>query len=390
MRRIFLFVLLGLGTPFAASGQSLLNAAGLGLPMESMDARSRALGGAGIGLQGPALTASDPAAAVGFAFPTVLLTAQPSWVDAGDSEVAADGTFRGTRFPSLGIAYPVRQLGVATVTYESVFDQRYEAERPVTLDLGDGPVEVTDEFVSDGGVSQIRLGFARIVGNRLALGGSVGRYTGSLVRRLTRGFGEDAEVQQIESYQSGGLWKYSGTSLTGGASLAIGRYGQLAASFTWSSALDASPSDDTEGAGRSFDLPLQLRVGATAVLSPGLALSAGMTTADWSGIDDDLASTSSVGRANSLGVGLELTRARLFGRTAPLRLGWRKRDLPFVLEQGAPTETVWTGGMGLHLSQAGEFVRAALDLAAERGTREDDLLSESFWRGTLTVRVSGF
>jgi hypothetical protein len=280
---------------------------------------------------------------------------------------------------------------VVSLSFESVFDQRYEAERPVSIDLGDGAVDATDHFTSTGGVSQVRIGVARVVAQRLALGLSAGRYTGSVVRRLVRDFPDDAQSEPVESYQVGGLWTYSGTTLTGGASVAIGSFAQLAGSVAWSSTLDAEPSDDTDGAAGSFDMPLRLHLGATAVLAPGISLSASLATADWTKIDNDLADGTSVGRADSYGVGFELTRARLLGRNAPLRFGYRKRDLPFVLDDGGtPTESVWAGGVGLHLSQAGNFVRAAVDLSLEKGTREDALISESFWRGTLSVRVSGF
>jgi len=389
--RLTAFVFLALAAPASLSAQSLLNAAGLGLPSDPLDARTRALGGVGVGLQGAALLRNDPAAAAGFILPSVMVTAQPSWVDVGANAAGVAETFRGTRFPSLGIAYPTAGLGVVTVSFESVFDQRYEADRPVTVDLGDGAVDVTDHFTSTGGVSQLRLGFARVVGQRVALGVSAGRYTGSVVRRLVRDFPDDATSEPVESYQVGGLWTYSGTSLVGGASVAIGSFAQVAGSVAWSSSLDAAPSDDTEGAAGSFDIPLQLHLGTTAVLAPGLSLSASLATADWSGIDNDLNDGRSVGRATSYGVGLELARARLLGRSAPLRFGYRKRDLPFVLDSGgAPSESVWAGGLGLHLSQAGNFVRAALDLSLERGTRKDSAISESFWRGTITVRVSGF
>jgi len=327
---------------------------------------------------------------VGSALPTVIITAQPSWVDLQSTDAAAVSTFRGTRFPSLGIAYPTASVGVVTLSFESVFDQRYEVRRDVTVDLVNGPVDATDHFTSNGGVSQVRLGVARRVGGRATVGLSLGRYTGSVIRRLQRDFVVPAGQEPVESYQAGGLWTYSGTSLTGGASASIGSFAHVAGSFTWSSALDASPSSDTEGAGQAFDLPLQLRVGGTAILAPGLSLSAGLTRADWSGIDGQLTEGRSVGTTTSWGVGLELSRASILGRQAPLRFGYRKSDLPFVLSQGAPTESAWAGGLGLHLSRAGDFVRAALDLALEKGTREDAVLSEAFWRGTISVRVSGF
>lgn len=390
-RRPWILTLLALATvPAAASAQSLLNAAGLGVPSDPIDARGRALGGVGIGLQGAALLASDPAAAVGFVLPSVIITAQPSWVDLQSPDAAAVSTFRGTRFPSMGIAYPTPTLGVVTFSFESVFDQRYDAQRQVTVDLADGPVDATDHFTSNGGVSQVRLGVARRFGGRVAVGLSAGRYTGSVVRRLVRDFVVPEGQEPVESYQVGGLWTYSGMSVTGGASASIGSFAHLAGSFTWSSALDASPSSDTEGAGQSFDLPLQLRVGGTAILAPGLAFSAGLTRADWSGIGAQLTEGASAGTTTSWGMGLELSRASILGRQAPLRFGYRKTDLPFLLYQGAPTESVWAGGLGLHLSRSGDFVRAALDLALEKGTREDAILSESFWRGTISVRVSGF
>jgi hypothetical protein len=191
-------------------------------------------------------------------------------------------------------------------------------------------------------------------------------------------------------FQSGGLWSYSGTSLTGGASVLLGNVAHLAGSLTWSGALDATASDDTDGDSRSYDVPLQLRLGATAVLAPGLSVSAGLTHADWASVDDDLRSGTSAGPVSSYGLGVELSRASILGRTAPIRLGYRKTDLPFALGGGKPTEKVWAGGGGLNLSQVGELVRAGVDLALERGDRSDSSLSEKFWRSTLTVRVAGF
>jgi hypothetical protein len=107
-------------------------------------------------------------------------------------------------------------------------------------------------------------------------------------------------------------------------------------------------------------------------------------------VDDDLAEGSSSGTTNSIGVGVELSRARLFGREAPLRFGYRKSDLPFALGTGGATEKVWAGGFGLNLSQVGVLVRAGVDFALEKGDRVDTTVTESFWRATLTVKVAGF
>lgn len=388
--RIALVVLLLAAGPAPAWGQSLFNAGGIGVPTDPLDGRTRALGGVGIGLRGAVLLASDPAAAAGYLLPTIVLTAQPTWVEFSRERTDEEGTFRGTRFPSMGIAYPTIASLVATLTLESFLDQRYESSSTSTVPLGSGEVEVRDAFVSQGGVSQLRLGVARRLTPALAVGLSVGRYTGSSTRRLTRDFGPGVDTMAIQPFQAGGFWSYSGTSVNGGASMNLGTVARVAASLTWSGALNATASHDTEGDSRSYDVPLQFRVGGSALLAPGLAVSASLSSADWSAVDGKLRGSSSTGRVESYGAGLELTRARLLGRTAPLRLGYRRAELPFALGTGTPTESVWAGGMGLHLSEVGEVVRAAVDLGVERGTRSDSDLSERFWRSTLTVRISGF
>jgi hypothetical protein len=311
-------------------------------------------------------------------------------VDLQRSGDAEEGTYQATAFPALGVAYPAVHGLVATLTFESFLDQRWEAADSSTIELGGNPVQVRDAFVSRGGVSQLRLGVARRFGPRSAAGISVARYTGSLTRRLERTFGAGVDTLSVGSYQAGGFWGYSGVSVTGGGSLFLGNVAHMAGSLTWSSALQATASDDTDGASGSFDIPLQLRLGATAVLAPGLSVSASLRRADWSSVDDDLVSAASSGVTTSYGVGVELTRATILGRSAPLRVGYRRSDLPFALEGGKPTETVWAGGFGLNLSQVGELVRAGVDLAVERGDRQDSATAEKFWRSTLTVRVAGF
>lgn len=388
-RRFALLAAALLALPASASAQSLFNAAGMGVPANAVDARTRALGGVGIGLRGSALLGSDPAAAADFLLPTVLLTAQPSWVDFGRGDTGESGTFKGNRFPVLGIAYPTVKRVIATLSLESFLDQRYQATWSSTVPFGDTPVGVRDEFVSSGGVSQIRLGLARRLSPSLAVGISASRYSGSVTRRLVRYFGEGVDTTAVEPFQTGGFWSYSGVGITGGAALSVGTWAHVSGSVTWSSSLDATASDDSDGDSRSYDLPLEMRLGATAVLAPGLMVHASASSADWSGLDNDLLGSASVGTVVSMGAGVELTRARVLGRSAPLRLGYRRTDLPFALGTGTPTETVWSGGLGLNLSQVGELVRAGIDLALEKGSRSDSVLSENFWRGTLTVRVSG-
>lgn len=372
-----------------AAGQSLYSAAGLGLPVDPVDARSRALGNVGIGLMGGSLLPSDPAAAALLGVPGGSFTAVPSWVDLGRTDTGEAGSYRATRFPVMGVAYPAWGLGMATLTFSSVLDQRYEGTRTTTVQLEEGPVSVTDRFTSQGGVSEVRLGLARPLGDRIQAGISVGRYTGSSLRALLRSLEGVSGEGTVSDFQEGGVWEYSGTSVTGGAALRLGTVARVAGSVTWSSELTAEPSDTTSGPERTFDLPLQLRVGGSALLAPGLMLTASLSRAGWSSVADDLREGSAQD-VTSYGVGLELTRARLLGRQAPIRLGYRSADLPFALTEGGASESAFTGGIGLTLSGTGPVTLAGVDLSLERGERTEASVSEEFWRAALTLRVAGF
>lgn len=375
------------GDPARVAAQSLFNAAGMGVPVEALDGRARALGNLGIGLNGSALVPTDPAAAGRLVTGTGVIAGQPSWVDFSREGVTQ--RFQGTRFPLLGVAYPAFS-GMLTIQLGSFLDQQYSAERTVTVELVDGPVEATDHFEQDGAVSSLSVGYARMLGVRTSVGLVAGRYAGSIDRTLSREFGDLGASGAVEDFVSGGRWSYGGYSVTGGVARDLGGVLRLAASATWSTSLDADASAETGGADRSFDLPLQLRVGASATLAPGLLVTGSAAFAQWSVMEGDLAGDQTVRDSNAFGAGLELSRARILGKRAPLRFGFRQKSLPFSLESGRASERVFAGGFGLALNEAEGIILAGVDLAVERGRRTAGPVTEEFWRGTVSLRVSGF
>ncbi|MEX2467947.1 MAG: hypothetical protein WD995_13640 [Gemmatimonadota bacterium] len=377
-----------LAAPFAVEAQSIFNSAGLGRPVDAVDARARSLGSLGIGLQGGYLSPADPAAAGRLGFASAVMVTQPSWVEASRDGTPV-GDFRGTRFPLMGVAYPVLS-GMATVQLGSYLDQRFAGQRVVSVDLGGTSHDVIDDFTQEGGVSSASFGFARMVGSDVSVGLNVARYTGSVIRELARSF-EGLDLEGTQSFTSSGFWSYSGTSVTAGATADVGSVGRLAASVRWSSALDADASEGTLGGSRSFDMPLEIRVGGSAVLMPGLILAASAVHADWADIQDDLAVATGVGDTSGFGVGMELAQVRFLGRSAPLRFGYRYNGLPFALgTEGTGSEKTFSGGMGFAFNETNGVLLAAADLALERGERSAGTLSERFWRLTATIRVAGF
>ena len=370
-------------TSVPVAAQSLFNAAGMGLPLEALDGRARALGNLGIGLGEASLMPTDPASVARFRIATGVMASQPSWVDYSQDD-GSTGSFQGSRFPLMGIAYPVAS-GMMYVQIGSFLDQHFISEVRGTVDLSGTSAETLDVFEQDGAVSNLNLGDARMIGERTAVGATVGRYAGSVVRTLTRSF---ETTVPVEPYVERGKWSYTGHSLTVGASSDVTDGLRVAASIQIPTKLDADASEETDGADGSFDLPVQYRLGASARLAPGLVLSASAALADWSGIADDLRETASAGSAHGFGVGIELSRARLLGREAPLRFGFRRTGLPFSFGADNATERVFSGGFGLDLNRAVDLRLAGADFALERGRRTGGGVIENFWRATISLMLS--
>jgi hypothetical protein len=370
-------------TATPAVAQSLFNAAGMGLPVEALDGRARALGNLGIGLGDASLMPTDPAAMARFRIATGIMAGQPSWVDYSQ-DGGPSGSFQGNRFPLVGIAYPIFS-GLMSVQIGSFLDQHFTSEASGMVDLGGTSVETVDVFEQDGAVSNLNIGYARMIGERTAVGATVGRYAGSVIRTLTRSFEASLEV---EPYVERGKWSYTGHSVTAGVSTDVTDGIRVAASVQIPTALDADASAETSGADGSFDLPAQYRLGANAQLAPGLELSASAAYADWSGIADDLVETVTAGSASGFGLGIELSRARLLGREAPLRFGFRRTGLPFSFGDDGASERVFSGGFGLDLNRTNDLRLAGADFALERGRRSGGGLTENFWRATVSLVLS--
>ena len=378
-------ILWGSGTGVTA--QSLFNAAGMGVPVEALDGRARALGNLGIGLRGASFLPTDPAAAAGFIVSTGVMAGQPSWVDY-TSDSGPGGDFQGNRFPLLGIAYPVFS-GMASIQLGSFLDQHFLSERVGSVQLASGALDTTDSFEQDGSVSNLNLGYARMLTPEVSVGLTVGRYAGSVVRTLTRSFGADDTVV-LDDYVEQGTWAYRGYSFTAGVAADVGSALRVAGSVQVPTRLHADASEETGGDDGAVDLPIQYRFGLSATVAPGLVLSGSTALADWSAAEADLADGAGAGNTNGFGVGVELSRARLLGKDVPLRFGYRRTGLPFSFDDAKATERVWSGGFGLAMNTTGGIVLAGSDFAIERGQRVGAGIKELFWRATVSLVLSGF
>lgn len=376
--------------PAGIEAQSLGAAEGLGSPIEALDARSRALGGVGIGLRPAGLSMTDPAAMADLFIPSLDFSLQTSWVNVDENGNASE--FTGTRFPVLGVTYPIPNLGVFSLAFGTVMDQGFTvtSSSEIALEGTGSRAKVTDEFFSEGGIAALRLGFARRINPTFAVGGTIGSYTGDVTRAFTRTFDSLLVETSVPDFTIGGQWRYSGIVSSLGASADLAGIIRLAGSVNFGGTLDAKPTDDTEGGASSFSMPTELRVGASGVLSDRLSLNVGMTRADWSAAGEGYTGVDGHS-VTALGAGLELSGASVLGKTSALRLGYHSSGLPFgPTGLAKPKDSYFAAGLGMDLLTSGAVVMAGADFSLERGTRDIGTISENYWRFAVSVRMSGF
>jgi hypothetical protein len=313
---------------------------------------------------------------------------QPTWgVVTGGEE---DQEFRATRFPQLSFAYPVGETGTAFFTYSAFLDQRWRLAEADTANFGGEQVLITDEFESDGGISQLSVGWAQELGETMAIGAAAGIYTGRLRRTLSRTFAAEDLGVEIPPYVTGGEWTTTGPRAIVGLRWDPRPIIRVAASVEWSGDLDVKPAEGTERGAQTVDLPIVYRLGGAANLTSALSLVASFSYADFDGGSSGLGAQSSEGAEISWGTGLEFTALRVLGRGLPLRLGYRAVDYPFQFDGASVKETVISGGFGYAFAANDDYPTALIEVGVERGGRTAGTPEEEeFWRATLSLRLSG-
>jgi hypothetical protein len=193
----------------------------------------------------------------------------------------------------------------------------------------------------------------------------------------------------VEAFVVQGRWRASGAFASAGVAWDPSDLLRVSAAVTWTDKLGFSPTTTSTAEGGEYSIPLEWRVGATATLTPGLALSAGVVFADWSDVGQELGEGTTREGSWSYGGGIEWARASLFGRPFPLRIGLRQQDLPFHFDAIPARERTISGGFGLGLVETDGIPIARVDVGFERGSRDAGNLSESFLRTTVSLRLAG-
>ncbi len=374
-----------LGSAGLVSAQTPTTALGLGASVAAIDARAAALGGTGIGLLDGSLSARNPADMGFFTQPVLGITWAPESVTIKGSGGDLD-TGR-SRLSVLRGAIPFDQwtLGVA---FASELDQDWQVEFSDTLSTSVGTFPFVEQRLSDGGVSSVNFTLNRRIAG-VSLGVEYGILTGNRRQRFVREFEPDTAdiANRIGSAAGAALWSYAGSRVRLGAAAAVTDRIRVSADLSFQGDLTARrDSAGVDLGSRVFEMPTAFEAGASAQISPRVLVTGAMGWTGWSGAEG-MATSFVASDVVWMGAGAEISGVRLLGAKLPVRVGFRRTDLPFHLAGlTQPTETALTLGFGLRVSDE----QARIDLAFEFGSRGDLEVSgveESFQRLSLSVAL---
>lgn len=363
---MLLLVLSLTAAPIATSQESVFNLPAFGLPGTGESLRGRALGGAGLALEGDVFTLENPAQIQRFDRAGVYLSLVGQNAEIEDPDES--GEFDDVVFPMGQIVFPAwgeTALGIGYYQFVD-FDAALESE---ILFEGDS-IPVTLE--AEGGVGVLAPEIAFAVGARTRVGASMDIYLGSreIIRRAEVGDLSAGALAVADTITR----DFRAVGFTLGMEQDVGRRLRLSLAYrkrpTLKSEITAAPLEVILGREAEFTLPDEVVFGFLGKLSDEIETAGVVRYSAWSGFERDGEQRDDYADMIEIGGGFEYApssvTAILLGPRRPLRLGARWRRLPFEIQ--GETVGEWATSLGYSFGFAG---RSQIDLLLEYGRRGD-------------------
>jgi hypothetical protein len=312
-------------------------------------------------------------------------TAHSQSLDGGEASVSA------SRFPLIGLLYPLNRRMVLGVGYGGYLEQSWGISQSGTEVIDGESIEVFDVVRSTGGLGQIRVSAAYLITPALSVGAMGGVITGNVERLASRAFNDSTLT--LRNYSTRVGWEYSGMFGGVGARIDLNPSLRLGASVMMTGDIDA---DSATGASvpRSYGGGMQVAAGASGRVTRDLMVALGATRQRY----PELAGSGDTGRETwTYGGGLEYEGLRSGRRVYPIRLGVRSQELPYHGAAETPAREV-SGALGIGFRLAGDEFGplAVVDVGIERAKRtglESSALSggleDAMWRWTFSLALFG-
>lgn len=349
----------------AAAAQGNLSTQGFGYPPGQLSTTALSLGG------GPAEL--DPSSALNPAAPSLwggvilFMQYEPERRTVKTPTERASTTT--ARFPMVGISIPVRRLAIQA-TASAFLDRTWTSGSRIQRDIGGTVVDAVELFTSNGGITDFRLALAYGVSRQLQIGVAGHVFSGENSILIEQRFPDTVTFSGARQRSQIG---YNGLGASAGIVLRQGDKLGLGASVRVGGDIESYSGDVTVSKAK---VPLRYGVGVSYSGIEGVSLSARANFDEWSAMEPLRRADSNLRAYDSwdYGIGADVAGPSIGRRTIALRLGARRRGLPFGVgggstgEQTRVNETSFSGGFGIPLGIA----RSHLDVGVARATRKPE------------------
>lgn len=343
--------------PRAAAAQGTLSVQGFGYPTGEIS--TRALGTGGALAEFDPVSTINPAALLDFSRTFAAFQYDPEFRRLEAGSATQSNTI--ARFPVVTAGGPfARRRGMFALSASTFLDRTFVTTFADTARFNDGPVPAIGRVESSGSIADVRLALGYAVSRVLRVGVSGHFLTGE--NRLVSGR-QFSDTTRFQSRSDSSTVDYSGSAVTLGAELTPVRGVRLAGSYRRGGSMSTSRNDTTLSRASTPDRAgIALRVDRV----PGATFAVSYAHTNWTrmralGTQGNLEVTD----ANDVSAGVEAVGPRLGDTPLLLRLGARRRGLPFGIDGASIRETTFGGGAGLPLGGG----RALADVALQRALR---------------------
>ena len=375
-RRVLVSIVLlaALAGPSGAAADSVFGIRGLGLLGRPLSGRAAATGGAFSLFD--AASGLNPSALAQWLGPA-------GWgVGAASARRFTDGplsaSMGSTRFPLFGFAVPAGQRLVIGVSVSDYIDRTWSVSSTHDSTLRDTTVTLTDLANSTGGVTDLRFAAAYRISPSFIVGLGIHTLAGSAQLAIQRSFLDSSYI----------AFKDVATTTFSGVGVSLGAQGRLSAHFAVAGSVRVNgrlKATADDGASASIAMPVEFSGGLMFAPVSGVGFAATVGYQTWARAANDLAAAGQ-GRSQNVwnvAVGSEIDAVTILGQKAPVRIGYRWRQLPFPIAGAWLSEQAFSGGLGLALAGG----RATLDVGVDVGSRTAGSATEKFTTGFVGVIV---
>lgn len=352
--RFLAFAALMLAAPLAAQGT--LSTQGFGYHPGQISTRARATGGS-LGEFDPT-SALNPSALAWWERSGLVLEYAPEFRSVSTGDTRESATL--ARFPLSGAALAIGGRTIVGITLSTFLDRTWQTEQRGTHQFGDEAIPFDLDFRSTGAINDLRLAGAWTVAPALRVGVGAHVYSGS--NRLDVFTQFDDTLGRVADFSQQSRLSYSGTAASAGVDWRPHRSVAVGVSGRYGGRLRAVRNDTTLGVA---DVPSRFGAALAYTGLTGAVLAVSAQYQNWSRMDRLGSSQLETFDGWDYGLGGEVRGPRWFGADVPLRVGVRRRTLPFGAAGGEVTETSVGFGAGFTLARG----RAVADIGLVRAGR---------------------